>query len=73
MEKKKNNLKISKCLLIIGIVIFILGLVSLIVSSISYSQAYDQWHDAWWHDHTADLNDQPTVAFIIISVFLLPL
>ena len=43
----------------------------MIVSSISYSQAYDQWHDAWWHDHTADLNDQPTGGFIFISVFVM--
>ena len=70
MEQKKTNLKISKSLLAIGTVVFTLGFIFLIVSIISYKQAYNQWHDAWWNKHTADLNDQPTVAFIIISVFV---
>lgn len=70
MEQKKTNLKISKSLLAIGTVVFTLGFILLIVSIISYNQAYDQWHDAWWNKHTADLNDQPTIAFIIISVFV---
>lgn len=70
MEQKKTNLKISKTLLAIGTVIFTLGCIFLIISIITYNQAYDQWHDAWWNEHTADLNDQPTIAFIIISVFV---
>lgn len=70
MEQKKTNLKISKSLLTIGLVVFVLGIIFLIVSIISYNLAYDQWHDAWWNDRTADLNDQPTPVFIIVSVFV---
>ena len=70
MEQTKTNLKISKSLLTIGSVVFVLGIIFLISSIISYNQAYDEWHDAWWYEHTADLNDQPTVAFIIISIFV---
>lgn len=68
MEQKKTNLKISKSLLTIGSVVFVLGIIFLIVSSVSYSQAYDQWHDAWWYEHTADLHDKPTPVFITVSV-----
>lgn len=70
MEQKKTNLKISNTLLAVGVAVFVLGLIFLIVSSIRYNEAYDQWHDAWWNDHTADLNDSPTIAFVIVSVFV---
>ena len=70
MEQKKSNLKISKSLLAIGTFVFTLGCIFLIVSISSYNEEYNQWHDAWWNDNTADLNDKPTPAFIIISVFV---
>ena len=70
MEEKKTNLKISKYLLYIGITLLVLGSIFLVISITSYTKAYDQWHDAWWNDHTADLNDQPVPVFIILSGFL---
>lgn len=73
--KKKFSPKISKIILTIGIILFVIGIICL-VSSIrnfidakkAYDSAYDRWHDAWWNDHTADLNDKPD--FPGISKFL---
>ena len=69
MGNKENKLKISKILIIIGGVLFAVGLAALITSIVLYKNAYDQWHDAWWN-FNADLNDMPTAVFIILSALL---
>lgn len=65
-ENKKVNLKISKTLIIIGLILIILGIVFLSISigtlkqnNVKYEQAYEQWYDAWWNDKTAGLNEKP--------------
>ena len=69
-QDKKPKLKISKRIMIIGIVMLVIAVIC-IIASISgfirakraYDIAYDQWHDNWWNNHTADLNDMPHMNF----------
>ena len=82
-EKKMRSPKVSRVLLIIGIILFVIGVLWLIASISQFAQArqeykeaYDAWHDAWWEDHTASLNDQPTFPAgkgvpIVMSIFLI--
>ena len=77
-EEKKPALKISKKIMIIGIVMLVIGIICLIASIAgfisakrAYDVAYDQWHDDWWYSHTADLNDKPDMNFAgnIFAIF----
>lgn len=77
MEKisKKSSTKLSKTFLIIGIIIFIIGVVLIVMGILhvkKLQQDYDDWHQRWWHDKTADLNDQPSTvsALLIIGIFV---
>lgn len=78
-QEKKSKLKISKKIMIVGIVMLVIGIICLIASISSfvsakraYDVAYDQWHDDWWYAHTADLNDMPDRNYIgkIFLIFL---
>ena len=77
-REKKPQLKISKKIMIVGIVMMVIAVICIIASvsgfiraKRAYDIAYDQWHDDWWYSHTADLNDMPEMNFVgnIFSIF----
>ena len=72
-----GNLKISKTIVFVGVILLLVGIVCLFLSITnfidairSYNAAYDRWHDAWWNDHTADLNDKPTPNYFTKIIFI---
>lgn len=60
-------MKISKIMLIVGIIALIASLTCLIISSIDYNKNYSEWNDAFMNNPMIGFKDKPTDAFIVLS------